>query len=653
MPANAGKSTSGIMDRLSAITSMNWVARLVVALLMLAPATFAVEPEIDITTRQDEVFVGDSIDLEIQVRNSRNPAPPDMAPLKEQFDVASAGEESRDQSATFIVNGRVSKQEVLLHIYHFRLTPKSAGQITIPELTATIDGKTLTTPSRDIRVIEPEEQDNVIVEVESSHQKVYPTQPFDITARILIKPLPNDDNRNPLMPLRGRAPHVQVNWVDLQPGLSATDKSDWLQPLLAEDGVGFTLNEISARSNSFFETSRPAVFGLFKKRESREGLDGKSYRYFVYELQRTITPDRPGEFAFGPVIVKGTFVAGVERREYTGRRIVAIAPALTVSVHEVPSPRPPTFCGGIGDYQIVASASPTTLRVGDPITLTVEVERGAGSGSLELISAPDLGALDSDFELIDRNPTGRVEGSVKRFAFAMRPKKPNVSIPSIEVSTFDPKTEQFVQKQTAPIMLTVTEASRVTAGDLVGSMPSSPTSSIKSKSEGIFQNITDPGEVRDERVNLVGFGVGVFAIWVLATLITLVVSRYRHKASDASWQRRQTSRRSSRLKLDEARLLLAKGEAKQALSSVRTAIIGFVADQQNRIAEGLTTADIDVIMQQANINEADRRRLLGLLESIESSEYGGFQSVDPAAAIETASSLIAKIGPALERGASS
>lgn len=629
---------------------MTRTARLFAAFLMLASIVWAAEPEIDVTISQDEVFAGDSIDFQVDIRNSKNPSPPDLTPLKLDFDVVTGAEESRNQSMINIINGRMSKQEVLGHTYHFKLTPKSSGQITIPELTATIDGRKLQTPIRTVRVIEPEQQDFVIVEVEASHQRVYPTQPFDVIARILVKPLPNDDKRSPLWPIRGRPPHMQVNWVDPVPGLSATDKAEWLQPLLAEDGVGFTLNEISARSNSFFDSSRPAVFDLSKGREDRDGLDGNSIHYHAFELKRTLTPDRPGDFSFGPVVVKGTFVTGVDRREYSGRRLVTIAPALTVSVHEVPTPRPPSYCGGIGEYQIAASASPTTLRVGDPITLTIEVERAASSGSLELISAPDLSALESDFELIDRTPTGRIESSIKRFSFAMRPKKTNVSIPAIEISTFDPNAEKFVLTQTKPIALTVSDAARVTAGDLIGNMSTSQTASIKSRSEGIFQNITDPREVRDERINLLAFGLGVTGMWLVSGAVALGVSLYRRKSSDEGWQRKQSSRRSSRLKLDEAKAFLTQNEPRRALSSIRSAIIGFVADQQNRIAEGLTTADIGSILMTANVDEKDRIGLLELLESIESAEYAGIQVIDPAAAIETASSLISRIGPALARG---
>ena len=63
---------------------------------------------------------------------------------------------------------------------------------------------------------------------------------------------------------------------------------------------------------------------------------------------------------------------------YTGRRLVAVAPAVSVEVREIPLPRPATFCGGIGNYRLAASAKPTSLRVGDPLTLTLEIERGPG-----------------------------------------------------------------------------------------------------------------------------------------------------------------------------------------------------------------------------------------------------------------------------------
>jgi len=205
--------------------------------------------------------------------------------------------------------------------------------------------------------------------------------------------LPNESQRDPLSPLHRQPPHIEVNWVDLPAGLSGDQKSRWLEKLLSEDGSGFTLNDLTTQSRSIFDGPRAAVFGLAKGRESRKGRDGHTINYFVYELKRTLTPEKTGTYSLGPAVIKGTFVDAIEGGSYTGRRLVAIAPSVQVDVREVPLPRPATFCGGIGNYRLVAGASPPALRVGDPLTLKLDFEREPGSGSLDLIAAPDLGAI--------------------------------------------------------------------------------------------------------------------------------------------------------------------------------------------------------------------------------------------------------------------
>ena len=186
---------------------------------------------------------------------------------------------------------------------------------------------------------------------------------------------------------------------------------------------------------------------------------------------------------------------------------------------KVPPTRPATFCGGIGDYRVAASANPTALRVGDPLTLTLDIERGEGSGSLDLISAPDLAAnsrIAADFEIVDKNPTGHKDGDVKRFEYALRPKRAGVGIPPLAVSIFNPDTEEFSEIATEPIALDVSDAGHVGASDLVGSLPGSGKEEIKPRAQGIFQNVTDPSELRDERVERRRLGRGHSRLVVLA-----------------------------------------------------------------------------------------------------------------------------------------
>jgi hypothetical protein len=636
---------------LSMIRSIAGAVALVLCLLV-APG-LAAEGEIRVEASAEEIFVGESVEYHVEIRNVKSPTPPDLSDLKPDFDVVSQGDQSRNQSSTFIINGRVTQQNVLSHVYQFRLTPKSAGDLTIPPAKATIDGQTISSNRLPLRVVSPEEQDLVLVETKANHQRVYPTQPFVVTLRVLVHPLPKVSNSDPLGPLRRRPPHLQINWTDPQPGLAVDEKNQWLQPFLSEEGVGFTLNDIATRSASFFDGPRLAVLGLGKGRETRNGLDGKPIEYFVYELSRTFTPEKTGTYQFGPALVKGTFVAGMEGNEYAAKRLVAISPAVSVAVRDVPSPRPPTFCGGIGSYLVTASATPTELRVGDPLTLTLELQRGEQSGSLELIAAPDLSAvpgMTENFDLIDKNPTGRIEGRIKKFAYAMRPKQANVKIPPLTVTMFDPQAEKFTDVKTAAIPLQVSEASKITSGDLVGSLPTSGSTEIKSRAEGIFQNITDPSEMRDERISVGGWLGATIGIWCLAGIVIVATLRYRSKSSDAGWQRRQQARRRAARQLDLARESLSRSQAEETRQHVRSAIIGLIADMNNRVTEGLTATDAAAALASAGVPPSDLAVAAQLLESIEAAAYGAGQSFDGAQAIETANGLISCIAPFLERG---
>jgi hypothetical protein len=627
----------------------------VLMLLLLAAQVRADgEPEIAVEASASEIFMGESIDYVVEVRNVKSPSAPNLSGLREDFSVATLGDESRNQSSTLIINGRVTQKSSFGHVYRYRLIPKRTGSLTIPAPTVTVDGSTISGRDLSLKVVAPEPQDLVVAEIKTSRTRVYPTQPFDVTLRVLVHPLPDEGMRDPLTPLRRRPPRIEVNWVDPPNGLTGEDKARWLQNQLSDDGVGFALNDFTVRSISIFGEAPAAVFKLSRGREARKGLDGQSVNYWVYELKRTLTAEKAGTYTFGPAPVKGAFVSGRDGSNYTGQRLVAIATATQIEVRDVPTPRPATFCGGIGNYQLVASAKPTALRVGDPMTLTLEIERQAGSGSLDLISAPDLASnaqLASDFEIIDRSPTGRSEGDVKRFDYALRPKRSGVSIPQVAVSVFNPDNEKFSEVATKPITLAVTAGSRVAAGDLVGALGSSGKNQIQSRAQGIFQSVTDPSEVFDERVNVMALAGVAAGSWLALVILLGVASVHRRKSGDVVWQRRRSARRAAERRLAEARKYAAEGQSRESLRAVRSALIGVVADMRNIVAEGLTASEADDALAQTSISADERAKVARLLEAIESAEYGSGRGAEVPAMIEQAAAMIPALARQLERSA--
>jgi len=323
-----------------------------------------------------------------------------------------------------------------------------------------------------------------------------------------------------------------------------------------------------------------------------------------------------------------------------------------VQVGDVPVPRPATFCGGIGNYRLAASATPTALRVGDPLTLTLDIERGQSSGSLDLISAPDLAAnpqIAADFEILDKNTTGRREGEVKRFEYALRPKRAGVGIPPLAVTVFNPDTEEFSEIATKPIALAVSAASRLGAGDLIGALPGSGSQEIKSRAQGIFQNVTDLSEVNDQRVSVVALVEVTLGLWCGVGCLIAVVSAHRRKSGDLAWKRKRRACRTAQRKLAEAREVLTAGRSMDALRAIRSALVGLIADMRNIVAEGLTVSEASATLAQTAVPAALRAEVLRLLGAIESAEYGSGIASEARAMIETAEGLITSLACHLER----
>ena len=97
-----------------------------------SPRLYAEPPEIICNVSDKEVFVGESVTFQVDIKNVENPTAPDLSILKDQFDVDFIGDQSRNQSQTMIINGRISQSSSFSHVYQYRLTPKQAGVLKIP-----------------------------------------------------------------------------------------------------------------------------------------------------------------------------------------------------------------------------------------------------------------------------------------------------------------------------------------------------------------------------------------------------------------------------------------------------------------------------------------------------------------------------------------
>jgi hypothetical protein len=622
-----------------------WLLLAVLAGLRLAMAGDA--PEIAVDARASEVVIGEGLDYQVIVRNMQQPQRPDMSAFGQDFDVAAAGDQSINQQQISMVNGRMSQFVQFGHIFTYRLTPKRAGTLKIPGPFLLWNGRRIEGPEGTLRVIAPEKQDLVLMELAPGKRRVYATQPFDVNLRVLVKPLPGHDT-DPLSQLE--PPALQINWLTPPDGLAAaSDFKDWLRSFITGTGHGFSLNKLTVGNNnpfSFFEQPSLAVLSLYTGRETRHGLDGRPYNYFVYELKRTFTAQKTGAYTFGPALLKGRFIDAINGRTATTRMLVVSTPPCTVEVREVPAPRPPTFCGGIGEYKARASANATALRVGDPLTLYLDIERGEGSGTLDLVSAPDLTAneqLAVDFNVIDKAPTGQTNGNVKRFAYDLRPKRAGAAIPALTITVFEPAGEKFVAIHTEPVALKVTEAAQLKANEVVAAASGARNQNLRSSALGVFENVAELSELQDQSVRPFNYVATVLALWLTYAGLSVLVTVRRRRAGDAFWQRRQRARKESRDALAEARAALARGQGAEAVKRMQQALTSLVANMLNLPAAGMTAAEAAQALAANGVSEGVRTETAQLLEALEAAQYGALARVEAAALIESSDSLLHKL----------
>jgi len=595
-------------------------------------------PEVTARVSNTELYFGENLTLSVVEENFDTPVKPDLTPLQTDFTVQEAG----TRRSSYNING----VQTQMLVWQYLLTPKRSGNVTIPAITVRIGGKQLSTQPITLRVVAPEKQDLVLTEILVEPATIYPTQPFEVKLRVLVKPLPDQPRRDPLEPLRRRPPELRINWIDPLPeGLTAGSANKWLSALQSRNRTGFSINNIGANDVFAFFERTLALFDLSAGREKRTDHNGGTVNYFAYELKRTFVPQKEGRFTFGPATLKGLFVNGIQGRAYDGRQIYAIAASKTVEVKSVPSPRPVSFCGGIGSYSVDAQASPTTLRVGDPLALTLTFTRAPSAGSLELLSAPDLRryeALTENFNVADETPTGEVKGETKKFVYTLRPKKSGVSIPALPVAVFDPARERFSEMSTQPIALKVTEASQLKAGDLVAGRPTDDTqgTALRSRAEGIFQNVTSIAQIGNQQVAPRWYLVASIALLLGYAALWAGVLVWRRVASDPVWQRRQAARGTAEGALRKARDLLASGENEEALRALRAALTGLVADMLNLPAAGMTVHEAAFAVKNSGISEAACHEVGRVLDALDALEYGAKSAGELGGALDSAEKLL-------------
>jgi hypothetical protein len=369
----------------------------------LAAAQVSVSASVD----QARVGLGESIALTIRVQGSQQ-TPQPAIPKIEGLDIAGPSV----NTSVSIVNGAMSQSVSLV----YQVTPTRVGEFIIPALEVALGGK------------------------------VYRTEPIPLTVE-----------------KTARADLADVLFIRLQ----LNSQTIYVGETAPLNVLVFARANLPVRGLSSFNADAEGLDYKYlgNVRTGTQTIHGEAFN--VYLIEGAISPTRPGRFTFGPAIVK-VQLTGPRRGggnslfdEMFGRTEVREVPVTldAVPIEVVPLPaegRPADFAGAVGQWQLSVDAKPTSVAVGDPITVTIKV---SGTGNLDTVPPIRLPGLEAfkTYEPTQKSSKNELGTSGERIFQQVLIAKDTTAtnLPALRLPYFDPVARAYRVAEHAAIPLQI------------------------------------------------------------------------------------------------------------------------------------------------------------------------------------------------------
>lgn len=237
-------------------------------------------------------------------------------------------------------------------------------------------------------------------------------------------------------------------------------------------------------------------------KQYRERVNGLLYD--VLEFKTAIFGTKPGDYRLGPAALKcNVMIPKAMPRsvsmmddffndpmaddfftQYQRRPMELKSRDVQLGIQPVPAAgRPQGYTGAVGDYQFIYSATPAKVKVGDPVTLKMDIN---GTGNFNTVLMPQLDTT-SGFKVYEAQV--KTEDNRKSFTQVLIPESESVTqLPRAVFSYFDPNARQFKVIDQGPIPITVEKPKDEAPSQVIGPAPA-PAAVRGQKSEDLGKDI--------------------------------------------------------------------------------------------------------------------------------------------------------------------
>jgi len=563
-------------------------AVLILTATVSATASGRIRVSAQVDTRKD-IYVGENFAYYVVIADSDKPGQVDLEPLR-QYDPQSTG--NRRQSSTNIINNKVTTTTTMIMTYSLRAG--EAGPIQIPSLSVVAEGKTYRTNPVIVNIIEPSTTDQLDIEVALSEDQCFVGQPVLLTIKFYY----SANIKNP-----------QFNI-----------------PVLSSDAFYFENPDVLNQQEQEYNLGNGATALVSQLQEAHNGKQSN-----VVLLRKIIIPRSAGSMQIDPTTVTADVAVARTNSffsQFRYKRFMVKSEPAELTVLPLPDEgKPAQFYGLVGQYTIEASATPTEVSVGDPITLTIKIGGGSYLKSIRWPALEKVPELAANFKIPSEKASPTIADGFKIFTQTIRVNNDNVTeIPSIPLAYFDARKRTYVTAMSAPIKLDVAPTRILTNADLEGADFAPVNKEVEAIKKGLSANYEDLDVLTDMSFSpLAALAPGYALVWA-APLLALVSSLFIRLSTRTSPEKVAVKRRRQACSKAVGQLKnIASANAPQQSELLVSAMKQYIGDRFDRTAGSLTPDDCynAIVVGADDAPAADKYR-----EAIANFEAGRYASME-------------------------
>ncbi|MHC4558849.1 MAG: BatD family protein [Planctomycetota bacterium] len=555
----------------------------------------------------EDIYVGQSFRYLIIIDGDNKAGEVDLSPLA-QYNPQNIGNQPISQTSTTIINNKVSRNVIKRYLMSYSLAVNRPGQLQLPPVTVTHDGKQYQTNPVQVNILKPGTTDKLDFDVVLSEQKCYVGQPVIMTAKFYVSP--------------------SADVGEFQFNL----------PALTSDSFYIEEPEISDPQAKLFRLHTGTTAHV-----SQRAVQHKGKSFLLVSFNKVLIPKHPGQINIGTSSVSAALAIGRVRsrdpffdnfsffssqKKY--QRFAVNSQPLQLTVLPLPEQgKPDGFYGLVGRYTIEASAAPTKVSVGDPITLTIKI---GGSRYLKPVQWPKLeevAELARNFKIPSQKASPAIQDNMKVFTQTIRANNDKINkLPSIPLVFFDVDKGTYVESQTVPIELEVTPTKILTDADLEGMSPAYVNRQVEAIKKGISANYEGPDVLTNQTFSPVAAMVspGYMVVWSVP-LVVLITSSLVKFFTQTSPEKLHTKRRrqaaSKAVKQLKKISVVGQKEQQELLVSTMKQYIG---ERFDKIAGSLTADDCYQIVASVVGDSQTADQYRDAIAQCEASRYASTQA---------------------------